>query len=328
LKNSDIADSSSSGVIRLNERYYSQTKDQLDDYIRSLKDKDWWLSQDGGDIVNHELGHQMEFLADQGKQARLIQVLKNNGFSSTDANDIVTKYGDIQSSYQKMSLFEKTFSKYGSGNRHELIAEAFVDVQRNGSRASKLNKELVEAIRHQAPKPKPVPKLDLGDGKTFRHMTRDEELAHAKRAEGLPAGEKAAVKRYTGSDYYSINSSLRGGQIPDENLIRKIDQGLNRGYLERNTILSRGVSQDIFKDMNIGDVFTDHGYISTTVNERASFGGIKIRIEAPAGTKGQAVDTISRHRGEREFLLPRGTKFKILERKQVGGVLNYTVRIV
>lgn len=63
----------------------------------------------------------------------------------------------------------------------------------------------------------------------------------------------------------------------------------------------------------VGQIVEDPGYVSTTTgNTAANFGNIEFRIKVPAGTRGVWInDTPVSYADEKEFLLGRGTQYRI-----------------
>jgi hypothetical protein len=147
----------------------------------------------------------------------------------------------------------------------------------------------------------------------------------AKTGEKWTGAQKQAITTYTGSSYQEINDYLRGkGEDPSgkyQKYATQIQAGMRP--LAHNQLLLRGSSYKIFPDgfkniegvkKLIGEEISDVGFVSTSI---AGAGGeftkaIKLHIEAPAGTMGAYVRSISSHPGENEMILAAGTKFRIL----------------
>ncbi len=79
--------------------------------------------------------------------------------------------------------------------------------------------------------------------------------------------------------------------------------------------------------MNIGEIYRDDGFVSTTINKDKSFGGqVKMQIEVPKGMKCLPLYLTDVMKHEEEVLLPAGTKFKILSKWEENGVVHVRVR--
>lgn len=137
--------------------------------------------------------------------------------------------------------------------------------------------------------------------------------------------EKHALNQYTWTFYTKINNYLRDpSYITDvlelkkvKKCIRGIDKVLDNNNLEENLILYRSVSKGEFEYWKNSE--TLETYKSTGLYERIykTFNhGYKIKIKAPVGTKGYYIGNHSEFENEKEFLLHRGQKYKILSIKE------------
>jgi len=141
----------------------------------------------------------------------------------------------------------------------------------------------------------------------------------------LAPDEKAAVVNYTTPEYASYNGFLRNGKPKATSALKKkitaLDAALDKGSAPFPFTVSRGMG---FRDpaeykkfvdglkTNLGKTFSDKGYGSTSVDSDAFVGNVQYKIHVPKGAKGGYVDKISdAHPPEREFLLPRGTTYKV-----------------
>ncbi len=83
-----------------------------------------------------------------------------------------------------------------------------------------------------------------------------------------------------------------------------------------------------------GQIFEDRAFVSTTVSRRAmsdnfesAGGGTVFRINVPRGSRALYVDSISVGQGEKELLLPRGSKFKVDKVTKVNGQTRVEVTL-
>lgn len=133
--------------------------------------------------------------------------------------------------------------------------------------------------------------------------------------------QKLATKTYTGEAYTEINGGLRSGKIPPghQQTVKELDSAIGQSTLPENTVLYRGMEMNSTLRENIkpGATFTDKAYTSTSLDQgnpdRFAGGenGAVMRVKAPAGQKGLALQSISDYPEEKEVLLPRGTSYKI-----------------
>lgn len=156
--------------------------------------------------------------------------------------------------------------------------------------------------------------------------------------------EEKAVRVYTGAYYRAMNGYLRGLESFDgeELQIVKEMNRLCKSALDKadspelivrrgsNTESLNGMLGSDFKFNGLtlkddveklkGKVAGDKGFLSTTPFVRGGFGGdVNYIIKVPEGSKGVYVDEISKHKGEKEFLLNCGSKFLIEHAEIVDG---------
>lgn len=151
-----------------------------------------------------------------------------------------------------------------------------------------------------------------------------------KLGKDMTAEQLQAVQAYTGSAYHGINTGLRGGSATG-GYVSHIDQVFKE--IPFDTRVYRHVGSEAFKgDLKAlgGKVYTDPGYLSTAIKD-GGFGAsrpVKMVIDVPKGTKARYVDVISLNKGEKEMILPRGTKMLVTKIEQKAGgqwIIHLTV---
>ena len=131
--------------------------------------------------------------------------------------------------------------------------------------------------------------------------------------------EKEAIQKYSGPYYRDINKYLRG--VPDITkdtekiikMIEEIDRALSRNTLGDDLILYRGVSLEEFESWK--NINTINTYKSTSISREVADdfnSDYKILIKAHKDTKGFYLGDYSEYKSEKEFLLHRNQKYKIL----------------
>lgn len=140
----------------------------------------------------------------------------------------------------------------------------------------------------------------------------------------LSPEQEQAIRAYTGTAY-EINGILRQGLSltgEDEDFIIFLDSALNMISLDENIILYRGFDNNLLSAYNVetiddlmGHTLVDKGYMSTSPElvDIASDRYAYFEIKAPAGTRGAYVSTLSEFSNEKEYLLPRNTKIKVID---------------
>lgn len=145
-------------------------------------------------------------------------------------------------------------------------------------------------------------------------------------SDSLTVEERQVVQKYTGSWADSINGKLRGNSSLgyDEHSVEVMDRALAKGSVPEDFLVHRGFDYSKMEQamekgtLTPGSVFHDKGFVSTSVNSQSAFrGNIRIRARVPQGSQGAYVNHISGHPNELEFILPRGSSFRINGYKKV-----------
>lgn len=145
--------------------------------------------------------------------------------------------------------------------------------------------------------------------------------------DGLPSSVDEGIQEYTRNGYSRVNDMLRTGQdnygYPDTDvLIGDIERGIEGYNLPDDIKVYRRSAADAYKNLGVGDTFTDEGFTSTSVspNIGGDFGKANIEINVGNGKGvGAFIGDLSSGNGdEGEFLLQRGTKYKVLGRGKDG----------
>lgn len=141
----------------------------------------------------------------------------------------------------------------------------------------------------------------------------------------LLENEQDAVETYTGDAYYDMNKYLRG-QLKTtiyKNDIKRCTDALKKASLSEDVIVRRGSDYNMLRDLNIeitkenkdkmiGSIVTEKGFLSTSPDPDGGFSGsIEYIIKVPKGSQAMYVDSISKHRGEKELLVNRNGKYII-----------------
>lgn len=131
----------------------------------------------------------------------------------------------------------------------------------------------------------------------------------------LSEATRSAWKSYTGSGYHDMNGYLRGTanrayvSAHTQKNIQLVSKSMQR--VEHEFTVFRGTMVDINK-FTQGGLWSDEGFMSTAVNPGGSWGGVKFEITMTPGSRGMYIGKKSSHPGENEFLIDKGTKFRVL----------------
>lgn len=133
----------------------------------------------------------------------------------------------------------------------------------------------------------------------------------------LTPAERDAVVAYTGSGYRKINQilwedpQLRNVTPLMRRRINNAQSALRKAPAPPNTVVWRRTSHGEFIE---GQVVQLNGFQSSSINYNTWSGRYLLEIKPSCGAY---VDPISRHKGEKEFLIPHGQQFKVVGRKMV-----------
>ncbi len=138
----------------------------------------------------------------------------------------------------------------------------------------------------------------------------------------LLGSEQNAIREYSG-DYYGItNRYLRNALFPNDDIqwsqtperVKELDRLLSKNTLGDDLILYRGVSSEEFNYWKNSYVIDTYKSTSIDINITDIFDDIyKIEIHAPKNTKGFYLGNNSMSPKEKEFLINRGQKYRILK---------------
>ena len=159
-------------------------------------------------------------------------------------------------------------------------------------------------------------------------LGRVEQLTPMDRAPNGP--ELDAVRYYTSSGYRPLNKALR--KVPDAaplshyhvtEVLPMLDRMFSMARLDKDVVLYRAPGQEVtsrIQKMKPGMVLDDDGYVSTSYRKSFINGWSagRMRIFAAKGQRALLVDPISANEGEREVLLPRGTRLLYLGKSKDG----------
>ena len=232
------------------------------------------------------------------------------------------------------------------------------DVLRNYSPAvmkSRVNvvlKEQTKAAKNGKIEEKKLPIADWENMKTFNSYELKQSRLYFEKSvddwnKHLSSDEVKAVNAYTGDDYLFINGYLRKNRDLDaqtiktvKSQIKLIDEALSKFEVKDYVRLYRGCPRKdkITKDM-IGSIIQDPAYQSATTlyAQAAEFAESKgygekehiFEICMPPGKgRGAYVCSISEIQSESEFLIARGTKFKIVDVNEGYGIVNVKLEVL
>lgn len=183
---------------------------------------------------------------------------------------------------------------------------------------------------------------------TFRQFDNDEKArtwankAFAQASNRLSNNEKAAIQVYKGRgkgpEYIAINNGLRTGTLASEakKSVANIDSALKKSRVPEHITAYRGFSAPAMIrnwDRVTGTIIQDKAYVSTSLSrfiasgyakQGAPAGQVIAEIRISKGTNALWLEGAGTSYQDFELLLPRNTKFRVVETKQWRG-LHYIV---
>lgn len=153
--------------------------------------------------------------------------------------------------------------------------------------------------------------------------------------DSITPSEWADFSSYPGAGYQFINGALRGTSNRHDfignRMVPNIDRMFDRAPLSAAAMVVHRRSGGL-DDLEVGDVFSDAAYTSTSTSRAKTdkFEGKRLEIRVPKGTPMLNVEALTKKRNpddlpweERERLLPRGSKFRVTGKDEAG---NLTVQ--
>lgn len=187
--------------------------------------------------------------------------------------------------------------------------------------------------------------------KSFKTFTNKKEMDQWGEDNFRPAKEAFNDKEYNAlvdyktTEYIDTNDWLRSGDragIDEDALpaikerIKQLDSAMKKSVVPEDITLFRG-SRVEYDDEDIGNIFVEEGYMSTSLNKKfvkESFasGGSLLEIKVPKGHNAIWIDdkSIREESGleEWEVLLKRDTKYKLLGKKKESGITKYILEVI
>ena len=247
--------------------------------------------------------------------------------------------------------FEKEVNASGSGSPSAMArlaetiqqcTESGIQIAQTSVSATRLTGATIEAIRNRNSPPLAAPVCGGGSGTALTGATCaisgqarsfDELKRELTKTVELDQDEVKAVVDYSGSAFRPINEGLRSGSVSPQyqGTVTKLDSAIAKSpELPKDMITWRGGSFDpqapqADRIADVGGTLEFRGYTSTSIRTSVSqnFGSgapgtVSYEIRPPPGQslRGIFVPNVPGNRfpNENEVLLPRGSKFRVLER--------------
>lgn len=144
----------------------------------------------------------------------------------------------------------------------------------------------------------------------------------------LSREEKHAIGKYTFNSgdkkpnrfFERLNAMLRG-EIPEDKKLRDyteiISGALRKNKLKQDVICYRNMEFNPYEKYPAGTVFVDDQFISTSIIQKAALSKqFKMIFLVPKGSRGAYIERVSKYPRQREFLLDKECKMRILSKQK------------
>ena len=145
---------------------------------------------------------------------------------------------------------------------------------------------------------------------------------------GLSGKEKHAIEKYTFNSgdkkpnrfFERLNAMLREG-IPEDKKLRDyaeiISGALQKNKLKQDVVCYRNMEFNPYEKYPVGTVFVDDQFISTSIVQKAALSKqFKMIFLVPKGSRGAYIEGVSKYPRQRELLLDKGCKMRILSKQK------------
>lgn len=232
---------------------------------------------------------------------------------------------DEHSAYQRLRNLERTVRK------HERKAKLFNAI---GDKEAETTEKVKEQIVKQ--EQKKFKKVIKNNETCYNIITPESEeklLKNSKKNwKKLMNSEQNAMVEYSGPHYGITNRYLRNALYSDDDIewdktaqrVKEIDRALSRNKLGDDLVLYRGVKREEFEWWLKNDTLDAYKSSSISKSVANQFdANYQIIINAPAKTQGFYLGNYSEFANEKEFLINRNQKYKIL--KNENGILEVEI---
>jgi hypothetical protein len=144
----------------------------------------------------------------------------------------------------------------------------------------------------------------------------------------LSSKEIHAIKKYTYNSgdkkpnrfFERLNAMLRGDISEDRGLVEyanTISAALKSNELKHDIICYRNMEFNPYEKYAVGDIFIDKQFVSTSISPKAALNKpFKMIFLVPKGSKGAYIAKISHYHKQKEFLLDKDCKMRILSKQK------------
>ncbi len=156
----------------------------------------------------------------------------------------------------------------------------------------------------------------------------------AKWINGLTDGEKRAIRKYTYNSgdkkpnrfFERLNAMLRGERLKDKRLAEYADVisgALQRNKLEHDVVCYRRMEFNPYEKYMVGEIIVEKQFISTSIVQSAALDkDFSMVFFVPKESKAAYIENISKYPKQREMLLDKGCKLRVLSKQEDSIILE------
>ncbi len=278
-----------------------------------------WRKQTAGNLkalIDKHLPNQHDQQAHAGDLRKVLS-------SSENVSEFIRAYYGMPEGYR--DRYEEI--REGIGEKPEDFLEAAKQLEKEIA-ADEVSEKPSEKISKPHDKEKPI-----------SYTPEEKKLIseYSDWRQSLTEEQAGSIENYLQVEYGIVNEYLRKTTklSPEEraaakDLVSDIDHALDSASAPRDLELFRGVKTK--EHLKIGEVFKDKAFVSATTRlkvaeEYGAKGGV-IVLHVPRGTQGAFVANIGTQNKEFEFLLGRGLSYKVISKRDRGGIPVFEVEVV
>ena len=151
---------------------------------------------------------------------------------------------------------------------------------------------------------------------------------------GLTEKEKRAIRKYTYNSgdkkpnrfFERLNAMLRGERLKDKRLAEYADVisgALQRNKLEHDVVCYRRMEFNPYEKYMVGEIIVEKQFISTSIVQSAALDkDFSMVFLVPKESKAAYIENISKYPKQREMLLDKGCKLRVLSKQEDSIILE------
>ena len=143
---------------------------------------------------------------------------------------------------------------------------------------------------------------------------------------GLSKEEKRALEKYSYNPgdkkpkFYERLNAMQRGDLPRDPKLEyyssEISRAINKNKINYNLMVYRSLDVDYYKDMNIGDVFKEKQFLSTSISESGALNKpVSYVFFVRKGARAAYIEKLSKYPNQKELLLDKNSLLRVIFRQ-------------